>query len=374
MEFGWTPEQDELYQRALTFAQERLGRTDGSFRERWRVAADFGFLGLCVPPEHGGLGLDALSTARVVEALGKGCPDMGINFSIAAHLFAVVMPLLEHGSAEQRAQWLPKLCSGEWVGANASSEADAGSDVYAMKARAVAIPEGYRLTGAKSFVSNGPEADLFLVYAVTNPSHGYLGMSAFAVERGTPGLTVGKPFVKSGLRSSPMSSLYLEDCVVPASARVGMEGQGAILFRSSMRWERACLFAAYVGSTERVLETSVEYAKTRKQFGKPIGAFQGVSHKIAEMKVRLESARLLLYRACWCVAQGQDATLEIALAKVAITDAALQAGLDAVQIHGALGVLEETGLERAISDALPARIFSGSTEVQKNLIASRLGL
>lgn len=374
MDFGWTPDQEELHQRAVGFARERLGKPGLGFRERWSQAAEFGFLGLCVPTEHGGLGLDALSTARMVEALGQGCPDMGINFSIAAHLFAVVMPLLEHGSPEQKAAWLPKLCGGAWVGANASSEAEAGSDVYAMKARAVATPEGYRLTGAKSFVSNGPEADLFLVYAVTNPAHGYLGLSAFVIERGTPGLTVGKPFAKGGLESSPMCSIYLEDCLVPHSARVGSEGQGAILFRSSMRWERACLFAAYVGGMERLLETSVDYAKRRKQFGKPIGAFQAVSHKLADMKLGLESARLLLYRACWAVSQGQEATMEIALAKVAISEAAVQAGLDAVQIHGALGVLEETGVEQALRDALPARIFSGSTEIQKNLIANRLGL
>jgi len=378
MDFGWTPEQDDLYQRAVAFARERLNcpvGQEGAFPlERWRAAGEFGLLGLPVPPTYGGLGLDALTTARVTEAFGYGCEDTGFVFSALAHLFACVMPLLEHGTEEQRQAFLPRLCSGEAVGANAISEPEAGSDVLALKTRAVRDGDDYVLTGTKSYVSNGPIADVLLVYGVTNPAHGFLGLSAFLVEKGTPGLTVGPPFEKMGLDTSPIAPVYLEECRVPARQRLGAEGRGAAIFRGSMQWERACLFAAYVGVMQRQLERTVDFARQRRQFGKPIGKNQAVSHRVVDMKLRLESARLMLYRACWLMARGQDATMEVSLAKLAVSEAAVQSGLDAVQIHGGMGYLAEVGIERMLRDAIPSTLFSGTSELQRDIIANRLGL
>lgn len=378
MEFGWSSTQQELYDRAVAFARDRLqpAAGDGSafVRDAWKLCGDFGLLGASVPERYGGLGLDALSTARLVEAFGRGCEDQGLLFSACAHLFACLMPIAERGEEPLKQRILPKLCSGEWIAANAITEAGAGSDVHALKTRAVRDGDRYRITGEKSYVTNGPVAEVFLVYASTAPENGYLGLTAFVVDRETPGLSVGKPFSKLGLRSSPISAVYLDDCVVPAAQRVGPEGAGAEVFRGSMHWERTCLFAGYVGGMERLLERTVQFARERKQFRKPIGRNQAISHRLADMKLRLESARLLLYRACWLMDQGQEAHIEVALAKIAISEAAVQAGIDAIQIHGGLGFMTETGIERALRDAVPSTIFSGTSEIQRDLVASRLGL
>lgn len=376
MDFSWSEEQDHLHRGALAFAKERLqpALSAGAGREAWSLAGEFGLLGLSVPRELGGLGLDPLATSRTLEAFGEGCTDTGFLFSAAAHLLAAAMPVVEHGTPAQKERFLPAMCSGALIGANAITEAEAGSDVHALKTTALRSGGEYVLNGSKSYVTNGPLADVFLVYATTNPAHGYLGLSAFLVPRGTPGLQVGKPFPKMGLEGSSTAALYLEDCRVPADLALGGEGRGAAIFRSSMQWERACLFAIYLGGMERLLKATIEHAKHRRQFNQPIGRFQAVSHRVADMKLRLESARLLLYRATWLMGQGKRGDLEIALAKVAVSEAAVQAGLDAIQIHGGMGFMTETGIEQALRDAVPATIFSGTSEIQRDLIARELGL
>ncbi|HEX8439142.1 acyl-CoA dehydrogenase family protein [Archangium sp.] len=377
MDFSWKQEEEELYQRALAFAgkQPASSRPEQPFPlERWRSWGEFGFLGLSIPEAYGGMGLGALMTARLAEAFGRGCEDTGLVFSAMAHLLACVMPIVEHGSEAQKQRLLPKLASGEMIGANAITEADSGSDVYALKSRAVRDGDFYVLNGVKSYVTNAPVADLFLVYAQTNPSDGYLGLSAFLVEKGTPGVTVGQPFDTLGLKTSPIASVYFDDCRVPLSARLGVEGQGAPIFNGSMQWERSCLFAAYVGLSERLLERSVQFARQRRQFNKPIGKNQAVSHRVADMKLRLESARLLVYRACWRLERGEDASVEIALAKLAASEGAVQSGLDAIQIHGGMGIIQETGIEAALRDSIPSTLFSGTSEMQRELIARKLGL
>lgn len=381
MNFAWNETQTTLYEKILSFARAQL---NGSTRERdrqhvfgreqWKLCGDFGLLGLSVPEVEGGMGLDSLTTALAVEAFGRGCDDTGLVFAASAHLFACAMPICEHGNATLRSRLLPDLCSGRAIGANAITEAEAGSDVHALKTTARRADGRYILNGTKSYVSNAEVADVFVVYAVTNPAHGYMGLSAFVVERNAPGLVIGKPFEKLGLTTTSMSSIYLEDCPVDEEARLGQEGQGGIVFRTSMLWERGCLFAAYVGMMDRQLEQVVEHARSRRQFGKPIGQNQAVSHRIANMKLRLEQCRLLLYRACWLRDQGQDATAEISMAKLAITEAAVQNGLDAVQLHGGIGVLREYDVERMLRDAIPSTIFSGTSEIQRTLIAKGLGL
>lgn len=381
MNFSWTTEQEKLYQDVLHFARQRLAGLPGNAAEfphaLWREAGDFGLLGLPVSSEFGGLGLDAVTTARVLEALGRGCTDLGFVFSLAAHLFACVMPIFEHGSELQKRELLPKLCSGAWVGANAITESEAGSDVFAMKSTARRERDGYRLDGSKSYVSNGPIANWFLAYAMNNPAHGYLGISAFLIPRQAEGLRVGKPFEKMGLHTSPISTVYFEQCYVPESYRLGPEGNGATIFNNSMRWERACLFAMYVGAMERILEKTVAHAKTRSQFKKPIGKNQSISHRIADMSLRLEASRMLLYRACWMMDNGRavgDADLAVSQAKVTISEAAIQSGHDAIQIHGGMGYLTEVGVESFLRDATPSTIFSGTSEMHRNIIATKLGL
>jgi alkylation response protein AidB-like acyl-CoA dehydrogenase len=381
VDFSIDAEALALRQRILLFSRDQLNE-DVLARDRehrfdracWDKLAGFGLAGLSVPVELGGLGLDVSTTAVAVEALGEGCTDLGLVFSACAHLFACVMPVVEHGSEDLRQRFVPKLASGEWIGANAITEGEAGSDVFALKTRAVRDGDSYVLDGAKSYVTNGPVADAFLVYASTAPEDGFLGLSAFLVPRDTPGLVLGQPFQKMGLRTSPICSIYLERCQVPAELMVGEEGGGGNVFTRSMHWERVCLFAAYVGAMQRQLEQVVAQATQRKQFRKPIARFQAVSHRIVDMKLRLDAARLLLYRACWLRDRGETAALEISLAKIAISEAAVQSGLDAIATFGGIGVVDETGMERMLRDAIPATIFSGTSDMQREIAARELGL
>jgi len=374
MEFGWDDTQSKLYDRVLSFARDRLSTapTPGASIDNLRLCGDFGLLGLCVDRRYGGMGLDALSSARAVEGFGRGASDMGLVFSVCAHLFACVSAIQDFADDRLKQEVLPRLASGEWLGANAITEMDAGSDVFALKTRAVREGDEYVIDGAKSFVTNAPAADLFLVYALTDPAHGYLGVSAFAVPRTSPGIVVGPPFDKIGLRSTPSAELRLEKCRVPVSNIVGERGQGALIFRASMIWERACLFAAYVGMMEEQLEKTILFAKERRQFGKPIGKHQAVAHRIADMKLRLESARLLVYRACWLKDRGTSSALESSLAKLAVSEAAIQSGIDAIWVHGGAGVKTETGIAQGLLDALPSAIFSGTSDIQRDLIAREL--
>ena len=383
MDFSFSESEQALYDGALAFArsQSATGADAGVppepsralvDRSRWLACAEFGLTGLSVPPELGGLGLTALATARVVEAFGRGGDDGGLLFSACAHLFAVTMPIVDHASAALRAEVVPELASGRRIGANAITEPGAGSDTSALATRAVRDGEGYRISGDKSYVTNGPVADEYLVYATTNARAGYLGQTAFLVPRDTPGLTVSKPFAKTGLPGSPIGTVHLGDCYVPTSRRVGREGQGARIFARSMAWERACLFAAFVGAMDASLDRCVDYACAREQRGRPIVSHQAVSHRLAEMKRRLESARLLLYRACWAHDQGMDATLDISLAKLAVSEAALESGIDAIRVHGGLGYMKESGADRALLDALGSTIFSGTSDIQRELIVREL--
>jgi alkylation response protein AidB-like acyl-CoA dehydrogenase len=373
--------QKERVLAVLKFARERLSpgarerEAHGRFdRELWNEAAEFGLAGLPIPEEWGGSGLDAVETMQVVEALGKGCEDGGLVFSLCAHMFASAVPLWRSKSTAHHERYLRDIASGKLICANGTSEPNAGSDVYAMKSSARRVGDEYVLEGEKCFITNAPVADLFLIYAATAPERGFLGVSAFLMPTGTPGLRVVSEHGKTGLCTSPWGTLYLEDCRVPVSARVGPEGAGAMLFAESMVWERGCLFAYYVGAMERVLERCVEHAKTRVQFKQRIGAFQSISNKIVDMKLRLETSRLLLYRAGELHRAGKRCDEAVALSKLWISEAAVQTGLDAIQIFGASGMTPDTGIDALLRDAVPSKIFSGSSEMQRAIIARTMGL
>ncbi len=375
MDFGWSDEQSREYNRILEATREHFSEPCEGFwtREQWRKVGELGLLGLSVPKEYGGSGYDALTTARLYEAFGRGSADLGIVFSAAAHLFACAMPIVEHGSEDLKQALLPKMCSGEWVATNAITEVDAGSDVSKVATVAKKGDDGYRITGEKNYASNSPVADVFVIYATTNPAFGALGATAFALTK-RDGLTAPPAFDKMGVHSCPGGHVVLEDVQAGKSELIGREGQGALIFQDSMQWERACLFAGYTGMMDALLGKCVEHAKTRKQFGQPLGKFQAISHKIADMKLRLEASRLLLYKACWSFQHGERSVIDVAMSKIAVSEAAVQAGLDAITVFGGAGYKTATGIESALRDAIPARIFSGTNEIQKELIAKELGL
>ncbi len=378
MDFSFDEAQTELRRSVLDFAQSQLS-TNGAdpyvFRkDLWKQCADFGILGLSVPPEYGGSGLDVISTTLAMEALGFGCNDHGLLFSMHAHMWAVITPIIAFGTDEQKQRWLPGLIDGTLIGAHGMSEPDSGSDAYSLRTRAELHGDSYILTGTKTFVTNAPVADVFLVFATVNRKRGMWGVTAFVLEAGMPGLAVSAPFRKLGLQSSPMSEIVLDGCSVPVSHRLGSEGQGAAVFSHSMGWERSCILASQVGRMDSQLQTAVRYARERQQFGKPIGNFQLIAAKLADMKVRLETSRLLLYRAAWQQSVGGDVGLHSAMAKLYISEAAVQSALDAVQIHGGYGYMQEFNAERELRDAVGGTLYSGTSEIQRLLIARQLGL
>jgi len=381
MDFTLNAEQLDLRNSVLQFARSALTedmvardqRAEFS-RELWRRCADFGIQGLPLPEEFGGSNRDALSTMLAMEALGYACPDQGLLFSIHAHMWAVQLPILRFGTDEQKRSHLPKLCDGSWIAAHAMSEPGSGTDAFSLHARAERRGDHYVLNGSKTFVTNAPEADLFLVFATVNRSRGMWGVTGFLVERDTKGMSIGSPMSKLGLRTSPMAEVFLEDCEVPATARLGKEGQGSGIFNHSMAWERSCILATSVGAMERQLEASIEYVKARKQFDRSVGSFQLVASKIADMKIRLETSRLLLYRAASSQVDGSMSALDAAIAKLYISESAVQSGLDALQVHGGYGYMTEYQVERGLRDALGGRLYSGTSEIQRLIIARNLGL
>jgi clorobiocin biosynthesis protein CloN3 len=344
----------------------------GRLAKAWQLAAERGLTGLCLPVTHGGRGLGALDTALALEALGASGLDTGFAFGLAAHLLACAVPVRDFGAARLRAELLPALAAGR-VAANAMTESGAGSDVSRLATTAVIDGDGFRIDGTKSFVSNAPVADHLIVYAATDPAAGYLGLSAFAVPAGTPGLRIGPPLRKIGLRGCLAAEVTFDGCRIGGDRLLGSAGAGSAIFQASMVWERACLPAIYLGSMAAGLRRCIEHARHRRQFGRPIADFQAVSHRLAGMHQRLEAARLLLYRACWSLDAGDPAAgAAAALSKVAVSEAVVANGLDAVQLHGAGGVLSETGVDAVLRDGLPSAVFSGSTDIQRELIVAGL--
>lgn len=377
MDFDLTAEQRHRAARIRGAADELpLPESGGAAgRDVWHAAGKLGITGLCLPEQYGGGGLGALDTALLLAAFCDGGADAGLAFGIAAHLLACGIPLTEHADEPVRAGLLRGMSAGTLIAANAITEDDAGSDLSRLATTAMSDGDAYVLNGMKSFVSNGPLADVFVTYAATAPEAGYLGISAFAIPHDLPGLRVGPPLAKMGLDGCAAARVEFTDCRVPRRYLLGTENQGGGVFQSSMTWERACLPAIYLGVMEAQLRRCVAHARERQQFGRRIGDFQVVSHRLATMKQRLESSRLLLYRACWGIDHGDPtATEAAALAKVTVAESAVANGLDAVRLFGARGYLAADGIGRQLSDAVPMHIFSGTTEIQREIVAKGMGL
>ncbi len=381
MDFAWSEEQLQFRRAVIEFAQKELNSgladrdREAEFpRENWLKCAKFGIHGLPFPEAYGGGNSDILTTMLSMEGLGYGCSDNGLIFAINAQMWSVQMPLLRFAREEVRRKYLPGLIRGEIIGAHGMSEPDSGSDAYSLRTRARPVAGGYVLNGTKTFVSNAPVADLAVVFATVDPKRGMWGVTAFVVEMGTPGFSVSRHIRKMGLRCSPMGELIFEDCFIPESNRLGPEGTGANTFNDSMEWERACILGSYVGAMERQLERAVAYARDRQQFGQPIGNFQSVANRIVDMKVRLETARLLLYKVAWLKSQGKSTALDAAIAKLYLSEVFLQSGLDAMRTYGGWGYTTEFGIERDLRDALGGIFYSGTSDIQRNIVARFLGL
>ncbi len=381
MDFTLSADQQRWHDAAIEFAGRELvdgldGRDDRRefWREGWLRCARFGLQGLPIPPEFGGKGLGVAETIAAMEGIGYGCADNGLIFAINAALWTVSLPLEKYGTPAQKQRYLPGLCDGSIIGANGASEADAGSDIFSMKTRANRSEAGWSLTGRKTWCTSAPLADLFVVYASTRPENGVMGISAFLVPSPAEGLRIVREIPRMGLRTVPMGEVEFEDCRLPHDALLGREGRGAEVFHASMEWERGAILASAVGTMRRQLERCVEHARTREQFGRPIGKNQAISHRIVDMAVRLEACRLLVYKIGWLKANGRDASAESAMAKLHVSECFVQNSLDAVRIFGASGYATEMGVERDLRDSVGSLIYSGSNEIQKEILAKKLGL
>lgn len=382
MNFQWTEQQQNLWDEMRAFADmvlndEALAERDriGIFAENlWQVAAKQGVFGLNMPAAYGGQAYDTLSTVRALEAIGYGCPDNGLTLNLNAQIWTVQKPLLQFGTPDQKDRYLPGLVRGEIKGAQAITEADAGSDAFSLKTIAQKVPGGYRISGEKMLIGLAPIADFIILFATTNPDLGSWGVTAFLVDTSAEGFSVSPNIEKMGLRTDPTSNVCLQDVFVSDTQVLGKVGTGASIFNASATLERAFIFSSHVGAMARQLDDTIAFVKGREQGGQSIGKYQSVSNRVADMKLRLESARMHLYRAAYTDDQNQDLTLESAMVKLLVSESFVQNSIDAMRIHGGRGYISEFGVERDVRDALGGVIYGGTSDIQRNLIARMLGI
>lgn len=338
----------------------------------WKKMGEMGLLGLSIPEEYGGQGASCLMTTVAHEAFAEGSCDGGLTLALGAHAIIGTMPIVFCGTEAQKRKYLPKLATGEYTSGLGLTEPGSGSDAAgSMETRAVKKGEKYVLNGTKMFITNGPIGDVFIVMAVTDKSKGAMGISVFIVEKGFKGFKVGKKLNKMGMRTSLTSELIFEDMEVPEENRLEKENSGFVrIGRATLEWERTVLVAASIGSMQNMIDNGVLYAKQRKQFGEPLIKFQAIQEKIARSRMKLDAARLLIYKSATKKDQGLPAPIESSIAKVYATEAAAEVAYDMGQIHGGYAFIHEFPIERAYRDMRLGTIGAGTSEVMRSIIAA----
>ena len=372
MDFAIT--EDQLrYKEAITeFAINVLNgnKDEETFsREMWQKCADFGILGLSVPKEYGGLGEGYLESLLAMEALGYGCKNNGFLFALTNHLWACQNVICKYGNYDQKRRYLKEMVSGKIIGGYALTEPTAGSDVFAMETVATLNKDGdYILNGMKTFISNAPIADVFVVLAITENNEDTKSLSAFIVQKNVTGLRIGTEICKMGLRACPMSEIIFDNCVITKENVLGNIGSGMNLVNLTMEWERCFELACCVGTMERVLEQCIEYAQKRKQFNASINTYQQVSTKMSDMKVSIEMAKLMMYKIGWLKDNKKRSFLDSSIFKLYVSENYVKCCLHAMQIFGAYGYSCECDIEREVRDSLASTIYAGTSEIQRNII------
>lgn len=368
----WTEALEEIKRSASEFAAGKLGGESPAAafdRQAWVACSAYGVMAATVPTEFGGRGQSLLEFVATMEGLGHGTRRLGVLFSIGAQVFGAVEPIRVAGTSEQKSKYLPRLCSGEWIAAHAVTEPDAGSDISGLKTIARRTAGGWRITGQKHCITNGTAADLHLVYARTEEHD----LSCFLIDPHTPGVTT-QAMEPLGLRGSGLARVAYDGVEIPEDRVLGKLGAGRMLFQGSIERERACLFAYSLGAMERQIELAIERANERRAGGLPIAANQAVSHRIAEMKLRLEISRLLLHHVAALKADRKRAPLEAAITKLYVSESFLQNSLDLVRVFGGVGFTKEGCVVEFLPDALGGVFASGTSEIQRNIIAGLIGL
>lgn len=377
VEFDLAVEQVALRDKVRSFVEKevvplaRHGDRTGEFPwANWERLKEMGLLGLLAPVEYGGQGRDSLSYATVVEEISRGCAALGVSYSVHASL--VCRTIMRVGTGEQKEKYLRRLASGDSIGAFALTEPGAGTDPSSLETAAVRDGDTYSLTGTKCLITNGEIADVFIVFAMTDRSKGHRGISAFLVEKGTPGFAVGKRFDKMGIRASVTNELLFSACRVPAANLLGAEGDGFKIAMATLDGGRIGIGAQAVGIAQAAFEAAVGYAKERRQFGQPISSFQAIQWMVAEMATSIEAARLLVYRAAALADRDVRFSKEAAMAKLFASDTAVSVTRKAVQVFGGHGYITDNPVERYYRDAKITEIYEGTSEAQKMVVAGAI--
>ncbi|MGG3884221.1 acyl-CoA dehydrogenase [Brevibacillus panacihumi] len=377
MDFHFNEEQRMMRRMVRDFAEKEIApfipvmeETEQFPRHIVKKMGEMGLMGIPVPEEWGGVGADFVSYILAINEISKVSATLGVILSV--HTSVGTNPILYFGTQEQKQAYVAKLATGEFLGAFALTEPHAGSDASSIRTTAVRKGDDYILNGNKVFITNGGEADTYIAFAVTDQGKGAKGISAFIVEKDTPGLVVGKKEKKMGLHGSNTTELIFDNAIVPTANLLGQEGEGFAIAMANLDKGRIGIAAQALGIAEAALQYATEYARERKQFGQPIGKIQAVGFKLADMATKVEAARLLVYRAAWLCSQGLPCTKEASMAKLFASDAAMKLATEAVQIFGGYGYTREYPVERLFRDAKITQIYEGTNEIQHLVITKQL--
>ena len=376
MDLRFTEEQELLRKLVVDFAQREIKpfvprMEAGEFpKEILKKMASLGLMGIPVPEKYGGAGMDYISYIIAIHELSKVSASVGVILSV--HTSVGTNPILFFGTEEQKQAYVPKLAKGQYLGAFCLTESEAGSDAGNIKTKAIQNGDHYILNGSKLFITNGGVADLYIVFAVTNSKLKTRGITAFIVEKNTPGLIFGKDEHKMGLHGSRTLQLNFENMKVPIKNRLGKEGEGFKIALANLEFGRIGIAAQALGIAEAALEEAVTYARTRRQFGKTIAEQQGVGFKLADMATSTEVAKLLVYRAAFLKQKGNSCAKEASIAKLFSSKTAMEVATEAVQIFGGYGYTEDYPVERFFRDAKITEIYEGTSEIQRIVIAKHL--
>lgn len=376
MNLRFTEEQEMMRKMVRDFAEKEVApfvekMEAGEFpRSILKKMGELGLMGIPIPEEYGGAGMDFTSYIIAIEEISKVSATLGVILSV--HTSVGTTPIVYFGTEEQKQRYVPKLAAGEYLGAFCLTEPNAGSDAASLKTRAVKKGEHYILNGSKMFITNGGEADTYIVFASTNPDAGSRGITAFIVDKNSPGLVVGKNEHKMGLNGSKTVQLTFEDMKVPAENRLGEEGEGFKIALANLDVGRIGIATQALGIAEAALEAAIAYAKERQQFGKPIAAQQGVGFKLADMATAVEAAKLLIYQAAYLRQNGEKCGKESSMAKLFASKTAVEVATEAIQVFGGYGYTKEYPVERYFRDAKITEIYEGTSEIQRIVISKHL--
>ncbi|MFE0507164.1 acyl-CoA dehydrogenase [Peribacillus butanolivorans] len=376
MDFKFTEEQEMMRKMVRDFAENEItphieAMERGEFPKTiLHKMGELGLMGIPIPEQYGGAGMDFMSYIIAINEISKVSPTLGVILSV--HTSVGTNPIVYFGTDEQKQKYVPKLAAGKLLGAFCLTEQSSGSDAASLKSRAVKEGGMYRINGSKVFITNGGEADVYIIFASTNPEKGSKGISAFIIEKGTPGLIIGKNERKMGLHGSSTVQVTFEDMKIPAANILGKEGEGFKIAMANLDSGRIGIASQALGIAEGALEHAVQYAKDRVQFGKPIATQQGIGFKLAEMATNIEASRLLVYRAAYLRSKGLNCGKEASMAKLFASRTAVEVTIEAVQVYGGYGYTTEYPVERYFRDAKVTEIYEGTSEIQRMVISKNL--